>query len=70
VKQIIENRAKIVTLWIGILMALLLIFGSFAQSFGAITQVQLFGGIMEHFSGDHFTFLSSILSETLHSLGF
>lgn len=69
-KQLNKDTVKIVTLWIGIAIALLLVFGTFFQSSDLFNQQNMTGFTFSDFPLEQIHQYSSALIETLQSLSF
>jgi hypothetical protein len=68
VKQLSRNKIKTITLWIGILIALLLIFGSFFHSADTLVDNGAFSLMLKSASGEQIRAASSSLIKALQSL--
>ncbi len=63
------NKNKTITLWIGILTALLLIIGYFFHSVDTLASNNLIGWFISNVSVEHVVAISSTFIKSLHSLG-
>jgi len=63
-----RNRIKNITLWVGILTALLLIFGTFSHSIGILGSDDVFNLVIREVGGEQIRTVSASLLESFQSI--